>query len=464
MCYSHSPRYNHRIFHFPLYSSPSLPVPHVLIRLRLNLTTNAFHYNLYAMSRYYNILKILILSLLIQSSFSKCSTGGNSCKVDQDCPDGEICIDSRCVSKNNNNNKNYCTYNEECPAGNVCVGGYCSPGVRCNTDQDCPSGSFCNVMFQRCEVTTNGCSSDADCPNGEFCNFQTGECESSNQCFSDQDCNQNQYCDPSDHICKEKDTVCNSDSDCPEGYICDLQNGICQSMQTGCNSNSDCQSGYHCDLQSNECIPDQSGCTNDSDCQNGQICQDGSCVEQTIPNGVTLCTVDSDCEQGKICIKPESAISGLCTVACNSDSDCNQDEKCDTVVVSQNGQRPSFCYKNCSHDTDCPSSSFSCIPPDTNNNSYRGNICLPNSWTGSSGQNGYCYSSSCDSLNYCPNGQICIAFGSNQSQGFCFEDCSNSGYCSLGGQCVDLGGGTKFCDILCNSSLSCPSGWICSSQ
>ena len=102
--------------------------------------------------------------------------GGPECELDEDCSNGEICLDGACVPDVE------CNDDEDCDAGEVCLDNVCVADVECNNDEDCDDGDTCTVDSCEAGVCT---ASDVDCDDGNectsgMCNPDTGACDFTN--------------------------------------------------------------------------------------------------------------------------------------------------------------------------------------------------------------------------------------------------------------------------------------------
>jgi uncharacterized protein (TIGR03382 family) len=61
------------------------------------------------------------------------------CETDEDCPDGQQCVEGECVPTT------VCVDDEDCPDGEICVEGECvpPPSEECTEDSDCADGEVC---------------------------------------------------------------------------------------------------------------------------------------------------------------------------------------------------------------------------------------------------------------------------------------------------------------------------------
>jgi peptidoglycan-associated lipoprotein len=101
-----------------------------------------------------------------------------ACKKDQDCNEGEKCVDGKCQQ---------CATKDDCGPGKICEGGECklAPGA-CETDADCAEGRVCEQ--NRCVP----CESDVDCGPSGRCSggacLERGTCRVDEDCEDDEDC------------------------------------------------------------------------------------------------------------------------------------------------------------------------------------------------------------------------------------------------------------------------------------
>ncbi len=103
------------------------------------------------------------------------------CQNDDDCPDGEVCVDGTCVAATPTKTPiGFCNDNEDCPTGEVCVNHMCvtptptkTPIGFCTDNNDCPVGQVC--VNNHCVTVTptptpiGFCTSNDDCPDGQVC-------------------------------------------------------------------------------------------------------------------------------------------------------------------------------------------------------------------------------------------------------------------------------------------------------
>ena len=97
------------------------------------------------------------------------------CTDDEDCPDGQICVDNRCATITPTP-IGYCEDEEDCPPGQICIDNRCAtpiptatPDGFCDDDEDCPDDSVC--IDNRCATPTpiGFCEDEEDCAPGEVC-------------------------------------------------------------------------------------------------------------------------------------------------------------------------------------------------------------------------------------------------------------------------------------------------------
>ena len=128
------------------------------------------------------------------------------CRSDEDCPEGQVCIDNRCVTPTP---VGFCNDDRDCPPDEECIDNRCRPRATptptpsptpegfCEDDQDCPDGQIC--IDNRCATPTpvGFCTDDQDCPPGQTC---------------------------VDNRCATPTATpvgfCNTDEDCPDGEEC----------------------------------------------------------------------------------------------------------------------------------------------------------------------------------------------------------------------------------------------------
>jgi MYXO-CTERM domain-containing protein len=103
------------------------------------------------------------------------------CENDEDCPEGQVCVDGECVEATPTNTPiGFCNDNEDCPEGQVCVNNRCvtptpspTPIGYCEDTEDCPIGQVC--LNNMCVTPTPSptpigyCEDNEDCPNGQVC-------------------------------------------------------------------------------------------------------------------------------------------------------------------------------------------------------------------------------------------------------------------------------------------------------
>ncbi len=188
-----------------------------------------------------------------------CESG--MCEDDDDCGQGQICVDGECVAPPG------CESDEDCPEGQICIDGECVAPPGCESDDDCPEGQIC--VDGEC-VTPPGCDSDADCPEGEIC--IDGECVPPGECQTDADCDDGNAC--TTDVCDPGVSCLHIAIDsCVDGDPCTVDH--CD-PEIGCVFEPlDCEDGDACTI--NECV-DGDCTTAVIDCPEGQVCEDGECV------------------------------------------------------------------------------------------------------------------------------------------------------------------------------------------
>jgi hypothetical protein len=273
------------------------------------------------------------------------SGGDGICHSDDECQQGEKCLNGSCVPGS-------CTTREDCagPVCLVCTNGECTaPPAVCQGDDHCCVGFHCN--FGVCvEDNTDECKSDADCddkPDKPRC--VDGVCMP--RCMSDLDCTGGQIC--IDNECVSPGCT---PGQCPQGQWCDPDAaegmGACV---PGCDSHDDCNQGELCNYETHQCIADCCG-----GCQADEYCDTDSCTCQT------KCQSDTDCGAGFKCnlltgeCEPEGGGEGT---PCTSDADCAEGLLCDMCTVCWPLDRPATnaCQFECSMSQPCPRQDLECL-------------------------------------------------------------------------------------------------------
>jgi MYXO-CTERM domain-containing protein len=110
-------------------------------------------------------------------------TPTSQCQNDEDCPDGQVCVDGECVTATPTRTATpigYCTGDDDCPDGQVCVNNMCvtptptrTPIGYCTGDDDCPDNQVCvdNMCVTPTPTPTpiGYCTDNEDCPDGQVC-------------------------------------------------------------------------------------------------------------------------------------------------------------------------------------------------------------------------------------------------------------------------------------------------------
>ncbi len=229
-----------------------------------------------------------------ECSAKKACTGGlvcvagscEPCSRDNQCARDEMChpIKRRCVLRPCFGHE--CKVHDDCPLGEYCVQGLClepdvvTPDgcqvVSCANGESCNTGQKCNPVNLVCEEDL-GCQEDSDCPTGEKCNVAAGECEAG--CTAQ---NAATVCGVK-KVCYESRCVdCVKPSDCGPGLSCDATTNLCVS-QTSCISNRDCAPPLVCNQVTKECTVDPGPCLSAEDCGQNETCElsTGQCVPAT---------------------------------------------------------------------------------------------------------------------------------------------------------------------------------------
>lgn len=132
------------------------------------------------------------------------------CTVDDDCSEGETCVENECESVE----EDECSSDDDCNEGEECVDGECSEidEVECETNDDCEGNMTC------AEKECVECTLDSDCGDMELClenECEEVECKENSDCLEGRECVENE--------CKGYACPTNSTIDCmpvvPEDLI-----------------------------------------------------------------------------------------------------------------------------------------------------------------------------------------------------------------------------------------------------
>lgn len=97
---------------------------------------------------------------------SACGPDYPACDTDEDCHEGEFCVDGQCQQ---------CRGNEDCPAGQSCNDGRCDPiPGYCDDANACPAGQRCENNRCVAEQASTECDENTACPAGQRC--ESGRC------------------------------------------------------------------------------------------------------------------------------------------------------------------------------------------------------------------------------------------------------------------------------------------------
>lgn len=236
---------------------------------------------------------------------------GETCEGEIICPPGAYCFvadqPGKCVKQS------YlpCTGNQDCPAGQVCDASQC---LSCCPDLQ--PGEACIAMCcGQCVPAPDGCQSDADCPVGQYCAQRidsggnvVGSCAPlpEDTCVRDADCGEGGTCQfgacplcfpcPCFGTCAYHEPLaCKSNGDCPEGQFC--------KFSTVCPPCGD--SNPPCDMacwEEGHCVK---GCYTDADCPDGFKCDVLKCGDAKCPGPYECVPAQPQCFQsgcsGEVC-------------------------------------------------------------------------------------------------------------------------------------------------------------------
>lgn len=242
-----------------------------------------------------------------------------------------------------------CVLDSDCPLGSNCLGSEIG-GCTCDDENDCTNGSICGD--ERCVPVSfgvQGCDTDEDCASGE-CDGEVCVCSDGDACTANDSCIEGQC---SGEVYPDN---CQNDEDCPLGTDClGIVVGFCQlDPQTSCITSEDCQVGACINGQAGFCSCDDdvlctiSSCNADGNCNvvdlDNEECEivDNECVEQTCTETGCLNTIidgDIPCTlfPANLSYELEILLSGasLQNLACNIGllecDDGEQDSDCEVL-------------------------------------------------------------------------------------------------------------------------------------
>lgn len=361
------------------------------------------------------------------------------CTKEGCCPDSTVCTPLSgsqsgwaCIPKAGKCEDFPCKADTECGPGESCQGSVCQPKLPPRSPKlchPCQSVYDCDSPKHLCYGPKGNTQCLMPCGEGEFCpaGFSCRELYAGAP----------KQCVPTDNNCS---VPCQLDSHCPTGQVC--QKGFCGRAGGGkygdlCSDSSPCAKDLSCvdTLGGKRCL---SACGVDagnagSFCDGNNQCSDGSnCYALGGGFRVCLnrCNSDADCGSsgGGRCYQ------GICY--CQGASDCGQGFACNTTTGYLGACAKAGLSKPCADKQECRTfaSGAFCVPE---GNGVRG------------------IGESCDSLNRCRDGLICLGADTGA---VCFEDCTQTGQCQLGGTCAQYGRTLRVC--LCTGA-NCPKGRSC---
>lgn len=220
---------------------------------------------------------------------------------------------------------------------------------------------------------------------------------------------------------------------CTSSSQCGSVNGICI-PSTQLPSGAPAWYGGYC---SQDCNPNTgTPCPSGSSCYNVDGQGTYRCLKQCQPGS-------NQCRQNYSC-SPLAGLDagvGACVSACVGDVDCGANQICRT------------CDGICEFKQ---TSTTQVGDPCTNGSTCGvGQVCLKFPWN----TLGVCSQPCSTGCAVCPQGSTCRAVGANNA-GYCLKDCQD-GTCAAGEQCGYTGTG-RGCMPACQSSLDCPTNFVCS--
>ncbi|MCK6512270.1 hypothetical protein L6R29_20260 [Myxococcota bacterium] len=364
-----------------------------------------------------------------------------ACQKTCDCPQGEACVQGRCVG---GESPVYCCSKAGCPAGAACKtpddsDGKCAPAPACIKDRDCGI-SGCEQGPQGCAEVLARCV-DAKCdvqrtPKKGGCDKDAGKCVEGPACQKDQDC-PTRPCQQIGKLCEKSDGRCIG--------------GVCVTKTT--------QDVGLCGLGTGLCAPPQS-CATLCDCPQGQYCVEGKCFKSSFPG---YCCENPGCPGGATCYTSASA-AGKCPLLCVSPCDCPEGYDCSNGKCFR-GPAPMYCCDNaqgCPPTATCKDKTGSvAICPQRPRPCRSACDCVQ----GEACTGGQCKTSAqpafCCDKEGCPQGQGCE--NKTMQSGFCPAPCNTLCDCPQGATCINglcnqdpgLGG------AYCCSNAGCPLDQFC---
>lgn len=200
---------------------------------------------------------------------------------------------------------NICASTADCPPSFGCVNALCRPG--CSADTNC-------VSNERCEkgVCQPMCRRDDECRTSEICQdlICVSGCRTDNECASHESCINQQCADP----CAQAKSACGSCAECSvinHAIQCTCAAGMIGNGYEGCSQQLQrCDSYCQCDEHGFFCAQT---CNLDAECGCGQKCSGGKCRTKCNPGA---------CPAGQLCQR------GACVAGCRSNGDCPTDLTC----------------------------------------------------------------------------------------------------------------------------------------
>ncbi len=364
------------------------------------------------------------------------------------CPSGSYCDteqasvqvgNNRCVPQADTCPSVFCTSNAECGLDGVCAQGTCTlkeiprhPKYchACYTSRQCGEGNLCFNSLSTLGVCLQACTEGQICPKGTECKLVAPGLR---QCVP--------------LLSEECQLHCNNQAPCPNRMLC--QNSRCKPSK-GPTVGDFCDPETPCSSNQLVCLPAEWGSRCIQRCgpplgQEGSPCNQGQCDTAlscvTLPGGQNVCLrrCSGSCPTGR-CLQIAPTITAC---VCRSNNECSQGTTCDTSILGAFGD--GVCVPTNAPKGTCPQGQ------ECRANAPYGWLCGPK-------QGDRPAFATCSFTMRCGPQLECRRFSTDRPA-VCYETCTSSSICGLGGQCTLETQDQGIC--MCQSSLQCPDNNDC---